>query len=262
MAGRAARFQDLSKVAQKEAAGCDRRLPRHHQQLGVQRSRERGLPGGARERHAGGDGCRIRPDAGVAEHGRHRDRDGERVRCHRSERRAPVPRLPHRRAREATACRQDQGAGHRRRRDRVVAVRVGSLPLYRSHRGGHGRQRRPARHGVAASVHHHAVPEGAAPSYPRTHAFRARVATVRVLAPRAEKWGSRRPPRGRAAPKTWASTRCGCPITSSTRCRDTGAIRPHPGDRADDGARGARGNTSRVRLGTLVLCAPFVTPRS
>ena len=63
-----------------EATGCERRLPPDPQQLGVQRSRERGVPGNALERHAWWSGRRIRADAGVAEHGGYRDRHGERVR--------------------------------------------------------------------------------------------------------------------------------------------------------------------------------------
>ena len=211
-----------------EATGCERRLPRDPQQLGVQRSRERGVPRNARERHARRDGRRIGADARVAEHGRHRDRDGERVRRHRREGRAPVPRLPHRRAREAAACRQDQGAGHRRRRDRVGAVRAGSLALHRCRRGGHGRQRRPARHACRrARPSPRRLPErrrgAVVSSHPCVSGWRCRSTGSRSRAARS---GSRRRPRGRAGPRSWGSTPCGCPTTSSTRSRDTGAIRP------------------------------------
>ena len=265
MAGKAARFEDLSNVpAAEDRRRRSRRSSRSSSSAEFNDPGERGVPGNAGDRRARCDrAADPRSTLASPTHAGRRDRDGERLRPRRQprmrSRSACSSRLS---AGKTLAGREDQGARLRRRRDPVEAVRARPLALHRGRGAGQGRQRRPARHGVAPPVHHHAVSLTASvpvvSSLPCVSGWRCRNTGSRS---RAARWGSRRRPRGLAGRRSSGSTPCGCPITSSTRSRDTAAIpTPIPAIEPMTALAALAAMTSRVRLGTLVLCAPFRHP--
>ena len=244
MAGRAARFEDLSKAEQQKRLRCERRVPPDPQQLGVQRPRERGVPGNARERHARWDAPRIRPDAGVAEHDGYRDRDGERVRCHRREglrsRSASSSRTstgrswPSERSRRSTraaarSCRRRSSWISRGIRASTWCDRTATSSCTGACRGAPpSRRRRPdvARHRrILAPMR-----------------FGLALPAIRILAP--GRRGRVRHDGHMGSARRGDGLRLGVAVRPlllhvlALRRRSG----PDPGDRADDGARGARGD--------------------